>query len=401
LVIKLAHGGTLALLLVAVLLAPVQAQQSSESLEQQMRQAERTKTQLRERIERIEQQLKKTNKQYQRATDALRESELAISDATRRLKALDQSVADLESALALLAKQIKTKQADLGRDRQALAMQLRSQHSSNLSPWSAVLAGEDPQAMGRELGYLSFVADARVKTIERLREGVTELSELEADQTQQSGQLTEQQAAVKLEQADLRRQQQARQALLAKLEGAIAAERAERDKLTQDDQQLTTLIEGLSEQIEQVKSDAHHASAIRKDILEALPQGEGLKRGIPMPLKGQVLARYGSSRPDGGDWRGVLIGAKSGTPVRAVASGTVVYSTWLRGFGNLIIVDHGDEFLTVYAYNQSLLKQVGQTVKAGDVIADAGNSGGQLDSALYFEIRHRGVPLDPQLYFKR
>jgi septal ring factor EnvC (AmiA/AmiB activator) len=96
-----------------------------------------------------------------------------------------------------------------------------------------------------------------------------------------------------------------------------------------------------------------------------------------------------------------LIEVKPGAPVKAVAAGTVVYATWLRGFGNLIIVDHGDEFLTVYAYNQSLLKAVGNTVKAGDVIADAGNSGGQLDSALYFEIRHRGKPLDPQLYFKR
>ena len=95
-----------------------------------------------------------------------------------------------------------------------------------------------------------------------------------------------------------------------------------------------------------------------------------------------------------------MIGADPGLPVKAVAAGTVVYATWLRGFGNLIVLDHGDEFLTIYAHNEGLLKEVGQRVRAGDVIANAGNTGGQLDSALYFEIRHRGAPLDPLLYFK-
>jgi septal ring factor EnvC (AmiA/AmiB activator) len=150
-----------------------------------------------------------------------------------------------------------------------------------------------------------------------------------------------------------------------------------------------------------MRANAQHARAIREEILQGLPEGEGIKRGIALPVDGPIVARYGSSRPDGGDWRGALIKVKAGTPVKAVAAGTVVYATWLRGFGNLIIVDHGDEFLTVYAYNQSLLKQVGDRVQALDVIAQAGNSGGQLDSALYFELRHRGKPLDPQLYFKR
>ncbi|MCD8504080.1 MAG: peptidoglycan DD-metalloendopeptidase family protein [Burkholderiaceae bacterium] len=331
----------------------------------------------------------------------MRASELAISDATRRLKDLQTAIASGEQALDKLDNKISSTRQQLERDRAALAEQLRAQHSSNLSPWSALLAGEDPQSLGRELGYLSFVADARAKTIERLNRGVAELSALQAAQSQQQQQLATQHQEVQAEQAVLRRERQARADLLAKIEGSIAAERAERDKLAQDEKQLGELIEGLGQQIAKFEADAQHARAIRQEILESLPEGEGLKRGIPMPLKGSVLARYGSSRPDGGDWRGVIIGAKPGTPVKAVAAGTVVYATWLRGFGNLIIVDHADEFLTVYAYNQSLLKEVGDKVKAGDVIANAGNTGGQLDSALYFEIRHRGKPLDPMLYFQR
>lgn len=396
-----AHRFALALAIMAASLAPAQAQQAVESLEQQKQSALQAKQDLQTRIKQVQQQLDRKNAEFRRASDQLRRSELAISDTTRRLKGLEAEIAQGEQTLGELAQKARQRREQLEEDRTALAKQLRAQHSSNLSPWSALLAGNDPQALGRELGYLSFVADARVKTIERLNEGVAELSALQAAQTEQQKLLAKQRQAVEAEQAVLRKERQARVDLLAKLEGSIAAERAERDKLAQDEKQLGELIEGLGEQIAKFQADAQHASAIRQEILEALPQGEGLKRGIPMPLKGSILARYGSSRPDGGDWRGVLIDAKSGAPVRAVASGTVVYATWLRGFGNLIIVDHADEFLTVYAYNQSLLKEVGDTIKAGDVIAYAGNTGGQLDSALYFEIRHRGKPLDPMLYFQR
>ncbi|UOD50645.1 murein hydrolase activator EnvC family protein [Orrella daihaiensis] len=396
-----AHRVALALAIVAASLGPALGQPAIESLEQDQAAALQAKQDLQARIKSVQEQLERRNKEFRRASDQLRQSELAISDATRRLKDLQAAIARGEQALETLTKKIAQTNADLDRDRSALASQLRAQHSSNLSPWSALLAGKDPQSLGKELGYLSFVADARVKTIERLNKGVAELSALQATQTEQQQLLAKQQQEVQAEQTVLRRERQARADLLAKLEGSIAVERAERDKLVQDEKQLTALIEGLGQQIAKFQADAQHANAIRQEILEALPQGEGLKRGISMPIKGAILARYGSSRPDGGDWRGVLIDAKPGTPVKAVAAGTVVYATWLRGFGNLIIVDHADEFLTVYAYNQSLLKEVGDTVKAGDVIANAGNTGGQLDSALYFEVRHRGKPLDPMLYFKR
>lgn len=398
---KPAHRLALALLIMAAPMGGAHAQSDVKALEQQKQAAQDAKKALQDRIGDIQKRLEQKNAEFKRASDELRQSETAISEATRRLRDLQASIDQGRRELESIARQIAQTQAQLEVDRDALAAQLRAQHSSNLSPWSALLAGEDPQSLGRELGYLSFVADARVKTIERLRRGVTELSELQTAQMKQQDLLAAQQGEQEAEQALLQKQRKARAELLAKLQSTIAAERVERDKLLEDDKQLGELIAGLGEQIAKFEADARHASAIRQEILASLPQGEGLKRGMPMPVKGPLMARYGSSRPDGGDWRGVLIAAKPGTPVKAVAAGTVVYATWLRGFGNLIIVDHADEFLTVYAYNQSLLKQVGDTVKAGDVIAEAGNTGGQLDSALYFEVRHRGVPLDPMLYFQR
>ena len=113
------------------------------------------------------------------------------------------------------------------------------------------------------------------------------------------------------------------------------------------------------------------------------------------------MARFGTNRPEGGIWRGILLRAAEGAEVQVVASGTVVYANWLRGFGNLVIIDHGQEYLSVYAYNQSLLKQIGDEVKTGETIALAGSTGGQVDSALYFEIRHRGAAIDPLQFLAR
>jgi septal ring factor EnvC (AmiA/AmiB activator) len=113
------------------------------------------------------------------------------------------------------------------------------------------------------------------------------------------------------------------------------------------------------------------------------------------------MARFGTDRPEGGVWRGILLRANEGAAVQAVGSGTVVYANWLRGFGNLVIIDHGQQFFSVYAYNQSLLKQIGDEVKTGDTVALVGSTGGQLDSALYFEIRHRGTAVDPVQFLAR
>jgi septal ring factor EnvC (AmiA/AmiB activator) len=123
--------------------------------------------------------------------------------------------------------------------------------------------------------------------------------------------------------------------------------------------------------------------------------GGGLRHGMTPPVRGTVQGRFGVDRPDGGVWRGIVLRTSAGTPVKAVAPGTVVYANWLRGFGNLIIIDHGKQYMTVYAYNQSLLKQVGDPISAGDTIATVGSTGGQVESGLYFEVRYRGTPVDP------
>ena len=185
-----------------------------------------------------------------------------------------------------------------------------------------------------------------------------------------------QQAAAEAE----RRAQEARKLELARKEKA--QREAEQARRAAEAQQVAQ-----AERTEQTESDS-----------ASLAPGKGLSKNVRWPIRGAVMARFGTDRPEGGIWRGILVRADAGAPVQAVGAGTVVYSNWLRGFGNLLIVDHGQEFLSVYAYNQSLLKQVGDSVRAGDTVALAGSTGGQVDSALYFEIRHRGAAVDPIAY---
>jgi septal ring factor EnvC (AmiA/AmiB activator) len=236
-------------------------------------------------------------------------------------------------------------------------------------------------------------------------------------------------------------QKKERATVLARIEGQLQAQRAEATTLGRDDKRLSDLVDNLAGQLqaareaalaeetarkaevarqteqalqEQARRQAQEASRAKERqaaqaqaaAAEAAARsaegaastgaaGGGLKPGLRWPVKGQVMARFGTDRPEGGVWRGVLLRASEGASVQVVAAGTVVYANWLRGFGNLIIIDHGQQYLSVYAYNQSLLKQIGDEVQAGETIALAGSTGGQVDSALYFEIRHRGSAVDP------
>jgi len=150
-------------------------------------------------------------------------------------------------------------------------------------------------------------------------------------------------------------------------------------------------------QVDEPKPDPNQARAADIALAPAAPDGAfaSLKGKLRAPVSGQLAARFGAKRDGGPSWKGVFIKAPEGADVKAVAAGRVVFAAWMRGFGNLIIVDHGSEYLSIYGNNQSLLRRVGDAVKGGDPIASAGNTGGGEDSGLYFELRHRGAAFNP------
>ncbi|KDE01085.1 peptidase, M23 family [Bordetella bronchiseptica SBL-F6116] len=501
----------------AVAVAPPAAWAVSDLAGRQS-EAERQQAALRDRIDALQKEIDTREAARKEAADALKESESAISRINLRLRELGEASRKAEAELAGLEKQVVAQQAVLQKRRAELADQLRTQYTSGLSPWTALLSGDDPQQLGRNLGYLDYVSRARAQAVHALREDIARLAALQGQADARRDDIQTLVAETSSQKAALVEQQKTRATLLAKLEGQIAAQRAEAGKLGRDDQRLSHLIDDLgsaiarqaeedarrraAEEARRKEEEARQAEAARRaeaarqqeaarqvaaareadarrqaetarqaqqardaeardaaaareqaeaaarqgrgpvaladpdaaglrqveggrlvDPQAAPPRetrpaaraepapreaapartasaapvggGNGLRRGLPMPVRGTIQGRFGVDRPDGGVWRGLVLRTAEGTPVKVVAPGTVVYAEWLRGFGNLIIVDHGQQYLTVYAYNQSLLKRVGDRVAAGDTIATVGATGGQVESGLYFEIRHRGAPVDP------
>jgi septal ring factor EnvC (AmiA/AmiB activator) len=404
----------------------------------------RERVELRARIEALQKEIDEREARRKEASDALQVSEAAISVTTRRLSELATQLRQAQADLDELQIQFKRQFGILVMRRDELSNQLRKQYSSGLSPWTALLSGDDPQQIGRDLTYLDYISRARSAAVIAVKQEIDRLAELEAktelrrqDVVRLVQETTEQKTL-------LEAQKKERATVLARIEGQLQAQRVEAATLGRDDKRLSDLVDDLAGQLQaarQAADNARKAEAARqaeqarqeeqarrqaqeenqvkeanqaKERKEAQARaaaaasarasesqvesgavGAGLKPGLRWPVKGQVMARFGTDRPEGGVWRGVLLRATEGTSVQVVASGTVIYANWLRGFGNLIIIDHGQQYLTVYAYNQSLLKQVGDTVKTGETIALAGSTGGQVDSALYFEVRHRGSAVDP------
>jgi septal ring factor EnvC (AmiA/AmiB activator) len=410
-------------------------------------QVERERVELRARIGLLQKELDEREALRKEAADALQVSEAAISVITRRLGELGTQLRQAQSELDELQVQFKRQFGVLVARRDELSNQLRKQYSSGLSPWTALLSGDDPQQIGRDLTYLDYISRARSLAVTAVKNEIERLAELEAktevrrqDVVRLVQETTEQKTLLEV-------QKRERATVLARIEGQLQAQRAEAATLGRDDKRLSDLVDNLAGQLEAAREAAQAAETARK--AEAARQAEqarqeqarqeqarrqaqeasqaqereaaqaeaaaaaaasarsaertsstqaagaGLKPGLRWPVKGQVMARFGTNRPEGGVWRGVLLRASEGASVQVVASGTVVYANWLRGFGNLIIIDHGQQYLSVYAYNQSLLKQIGDAVEVGETIALAGSTGGQVDSALYFEIRHRGSAVDP------
>ena len=415
-----------------------------EDISARQTQAQRQREDLRGRIQAVQKELDTREADRKEAADALKASETAISQTSRRIVELAAELKKAQIELEGLQRQITRQQHALSVRRDELSDQLRTQYSSGLSPWSALLSGNDPQELGRNLAYLDYVSKARADAVAALKKDIERLAQLEAqadarqkDVARLVNESTQQKEA-------LEAQKKERATVLARIEGQMQAQRAEAARLGEDEKRLAGLISDLDGQLkaaqqaaaeaERRAQEARKLELARKEQAQraaeadkrrqaaeqaaeqaaqtgrttqadpdtaSLAAGKGLPKSVRWPIRGAVMARFGTDRPEGGIWRGILVRADAGAAVQVVGAGTVVYSNWLRGFGNLLIVDHGQEYLSVYAYNQSLLKQVGDTVRAGDTVALAGSTGGQVDSALYFEIRHRGVAVDPIAYLAR
>lgn len=457
-------------------------------LAQQQAQAKKQQAQLRSQIADLQKDIESQESSRRDAANALKASESAISDINARLADLQAQTATARQGLEALSRETTQEQQHLGQRQVELGNQLRAQYASGLSPWTALLSGDDPRTIGRDLAYLGYVSQAQADAVRDVRESIERLNALRAKAQAHEQELSTLAQETTQQKQDLQAQQAERKKVLVRIEDQLQQQRGQAGRLAANEKRLGDLISGLEAalakqaeeariaeekrkaeaarkaeearlaaierqrvlaqqreqaraaeeaalaaqerarreqsakeaeqarlQVERARAQARAAEQAqateqaeqraadkaRADAARAAPKphsGSGLTKGLAYPVRGQVLGRFGAQRPDGGVWRGVVLRSPEGTPVRVISDGRVAYSGWLAGFGNLIIVDHGSAYLSVYANNQSLLKQVGDSVATGDTIATVGSTGGQVDSGLYFEIRHNGTPVNPLLW---
>lgn len=411
--------------------------QTSDQLKSRQAQAQQQRVELQSRIGELQKTIERQSRSRHDALTQLKASESAISEASRRLLELSKETQSVQADLTRLAQDITDTGQQADTQRRGLAEQLRAQYAGGLSPWTALLSGNDPQRIGRDLAYSGYVSRAHADAVRDLQASLVQLDDLEGRLQQHEVSLETLHEETARRKHELEQQKEKRAAVLAQVEIELKKRRSEAQTLEQDAQRIEGLVQGLQKAIqaqeaaqrrererlaaeraqrekeaqaraerEQTEREARTLEAERSrdtgqertPAAEAMPTLAGLDKGLPAPVKGQVLGRFGAERPDGGVWRGIVLRAQEGTPVRPVAPGRVVYANWLNGFGNLLIVDHGENYLSIYAYNQSLLRHVGDRVGPQDTIARVGATGGQVEPGLYFEIRHNGTPVNPLIW---
>lgn len=374
---------------------------------------------VRARIESLRQDMSKTEKSKQDVSQLLRATETAIADINRRLQQLAQERRAVEEKLATLQAQTKRLEEQTSAQQSHLAQLLNRQFmSGDADPLSILLAGRDPNFIARDQYFLTQLSRAKANLVQQLRATLNERQRLTEAVLEQQTQLIDIARREQESRSQLLMRQQQRAATLAELGKRLRGQKTEIASLRRDEQRLTNVIAALAAASRKkttkppkigagdaaILPSPSGSSAAHKNTYAARDYDPGpvngafsaLRGRLRMPVSGQILARYGSARAEGGTtWKGLFIRATEGEPVHAVAAGKIVFAEWLRGFGNVLIIDHGNDFLSVYANNEALLGAVGTTVTAGQSIATVGNSGGHPDPGLYFELRHRGQAFDP------
>ena len=358
------------------------------------------------RIKTLSRDLAKSEETRSAAAAQLKATEAAMSDINRSLRQLGGQRDGVQAQLASLSRQSQRLAAQIASQQAQLGKMLYRQYvNGEAGALQLLLAGSDPNQAARDLHYLSLLSRARAGLLRQLHGTLIEKQQLTGAARAKRAELAAIESQQEQQHAALLEHQQQRQAVLAKIAGRILDQRHQIDTLKRNEGRLATLIKRLSRAARKPPRARPPLRRGRQTILknEHVPEASGfsgnfagLRGRLRLPTRGEVTNRYGAPRAGGGaTWKGLFIRAPAGTEVRAVAPGRVVFADWLRGFGKLIIVDHGDGYLSVYGNNQSLSHKVGDMVTSGEPLATVGNSGGNPESGLYFELRHQGLAIDP------
>lgn len=360
---------------------------------------------LRKRITNLQQELEKTSESKSEAADALRESERAISNSNRKLAELTQQQREAGYTLGQLQQQGRHLEKDMRGQQTLLGKLLYQQYLGGKQEYlKLLLNNRDPNQMAREMQYYEYIARSRAIWLQTLRVNLDQLHTVAAQTKQKSAEIASLQAEQNAQKQTLEKDKHTRQNVLSKIALQLKLQRREIGRLQRDENRLAQLVEKLSRMLARPKGKGKGVFSNNKlpdDHFDGSPF-EQLKGRLALPVKGEVRNKFGNARPDSTVlWKGLFLRAAANQPVKAVAAGRVVFADWLRGFGNLLILDHGKGYMSLYGNNETLYKQVGDVLRGGDTIAAVGNSGGNEESGLYFELRHEGQPMDPMKWISR
>jgi septal ring factor EnvC (AmiA/AmiB activator) len=321
----------------------------------------------------------------------LREAERQQSEVQRAINDNRARIADQNAALARLRREQAELQRALAEQQARIAVEMRTAWQMGQQGQLKVLLNQErPDTVARMMTYYRYFFRARNDRLLAYRDT---LGKLDATQQDIDGTLADLDARAEqltTQQRKLAAAQRAREQAVAQLNSTIADNSSRLKKLEQDRKELQELI------------DAIEKAVVNLQVPDNYQPFREAKGKMPWPVPGRASHRFGNARNQGKmRWQGVKIPGQAGTEVKAIHHGRVVYSDWLRGMGLLLIVDHGDGFMSLYAHNQTLLRDVGEWVSAGSAISTLGNSGGLDSPALYFEIRQEGKPVNPADWCRR
>ena len=328
--------------------------------------------------------IKQVDSKRQKLLTQLKNDDLAIAKVINALNKTDTSLKKTKKRLNELVKEKSQINQAKKQQETVLAKQLRTAYSTGHHDYlKLILNQQDPSSVQRTVTYYQYLNKARIKEIDQYKATIVQLVEITNQQQQQAEQLQNLESEQKQQKVSLENNKQKRKATVAQLNQQLLSSKQRLAKLEQEEADLVAALTRIAE--------------LSKQEVDLTGLSK-LKRKLSWPVKGRINRSFGSRKQDYLKWKGVLMAAPLGRQVKTIHNGTVLFADWLKGYGLVTVIDHGEGYMSLYGHNQALLKSVGERVETGEPIALVGQSGGQSQPALYFEIRYNGEAVNPKLW---
>ncbi len=368
---------------------------------------------MQERIQSLQKDLANKETAKQDTAIKIQETQRAITDIMHQLQKLTESKKTANQELQHLTTQLHRLSYDLIKEQNQLEQLFYHHYAKGQRNYlQYVFNQKDPNQILRDMYYFKQLLLASSDSIQNLLNHQQKIANLSEAQQKKQQEMSTIQSQYISQQENLTQEKNKHQAMLTQVSGQITQQQQEISKLRNDEKRISQLISKISQAIRQQQAqEEKRAKTSQEKVLingNKLPEAttsntslQLLKGKFKLPVRGKLMNHFGDQRSGKHViWKGLFIQSDAGNEIKAITDGKVVFAEWLKGFGNLLIVDHGKGYMSLYGNNETLLKQVGTTVRAGDTIATVGNSSGNLDSGLYFELRYNGKPLDPLTWIK-